>query len=73
MLSWQSRYTYIPSIGIAYLAAEGLHWLFAKSKLASKKIITGTVIAMCVVFFGYTTYARCKDWKNELVLWTGYD
>lgn len=64
------RYTYIPSIGIAYLAAEGLHWLFTKSNFPSNKMITGGVIAVCLVFFGYATYARCKDWKNELVLWT---
>jgi tetratricopeptide (TPR) repeat protein len=64
------RYTYIPSIGICFLAATGLYKLWANTSFGAGKITASALIILCGLFFGYTTYARCMDWKNELVLWT---
>jgi protein O-mannosyl-transferase len=59
------RYSYIPSIGIFYLAGEGLIWLW------SKKLKLAAILLLCVstVFFSIKTYARCGVWKNDLTLW----
>jgi protein O-mannosyl-transferase len=59
------RYSYIPSIGIFYLAGEGLNLLWNK-KL---KLITIIVLGAFSVFFAVKTYARCGVWKNDLTLW----
>jgi Flp pilus assembly protein TadD len=60
------RYSYIPSIGIFYLASEGLNELWIrKYKWVAVSIITGLTI-----FFFARTYARCSIWKDEKTLWT---
>lgn len=64
------RYTYIPSIGIGYLAAEGLYTLFTKTSFGPGKLVSSALMGLVAIFFGYTTYTRCMDWKNELALWT---
>lgn len=59
------RYSYIPSIGIFYLAGEGFNWLWSK-KL---KLIAISLLSAFTVFFSIKTYNRCSVWKNEMVLW----
>ena len=59
------RYSYIPSIGIFYLAGEGFHYLWStKSKWLA-------LVPLCAfaAFFSIKTYTRTKVWKNDLVLW----
>jgi tetratricopeptide (TPR) repeat protein len=60
------RYSYIPSIGIFYLAGEGFILLWGK-KLKSTAII---LLSVFTVFFSVKTYARCGVWENDLTLWT---
>lgn len=59
------RYSYIPSIGIFYLAGEGFSLLWRK-KLRPAALI---LLSAFTVFFSVTTYARCGVWKNDLTLW----
>ncbi len=59
------RYSYIPSIGIFYLAAEGFVWLYAKKS----KYAAIAVLSIFTVLFSVKTYARCGVWKNEMTLW----
>jgi protein O-mannosyl-transferase len=59
------RYSYIPSIGIFYLAGEGFNLLWGK-KL---KWIAIILLSAFTVFFSVKTYDRCGIWKNELTLW----
>ncbi len=59
------RYSYIPSIGIFYLAGEGFILLWNK-KL---KFINVSLLVAFTVFFSVKTYARCGIWKNTMTLW----
>ncbi len=59
------RYSYIPSIGICYLAGLGLFYLWNK-KLKWLAIISLSVFSM---FFCVKTYNRCGVWQNDLALW----
>jgi protein O-mannosyl-transferase len=59
------RYTYIPSIGLVYLAGEGFYWLWSKSK----KFVAVVVASAFAGLYCFQTYARCAVWENTLVLW----
>lgn len=59
------RYSYIPSIGIFYLAGEGLI-LSLNSKFKRPAVI---LIIAFTVFFSFVTYNRCGIWKNNMTLW----
>jgi protein O-mannosyl-transferase len=59
------RYSYIPSIGVFFLAGEGFCLLWGK-KL---KLMTILLLSAFTVFFSVKTYARCGIWKNETTLW----
>jgi tetratricopeptide (TPR) repeat protein len=59
------RYSYIPSIGIFYLAGEGYNLLWSK-KLNWAAII---LLSAFTIFFSVKTYARCGVWENNMTLW----
>jgi Flp pilus assembly protein TadD len=59
------RYSYIPSIGIFYLAGEGINLLWRRKT----KIFAFLVIGIVTVLFSIKTYERSKVWKNDLTLW----
>lgn len=60
------RYIYMPSIGIFYLASEGMLILWKSKKLKLPAIILLSVFA---VLFSLKTYARCGVWENGMTLW----
>jgi tetratricopeptide (TPR) repeat protein len=65
------RYMYLPSIGIFYLVAEGLVWLYkdiAKYRRVIK-IIVLTFLACVISILVLLTRERCKVWKDSLTLW----
>jgi tetratricopeptide (TPR) repeat protein len=59
------RYTYIPSIGIFYLAALGLIYLWNK-KL---KPLVPIILLAFVIFFSVKAYNMSGVWKNGMTLW----
>ena len=59
------RYSYIPSIGIFYLAGEGINILWGK-KL---KLPVVVLLSVFTLFFSVKTYARCRVWKSDMTLW----
>ena len=59
------RYSYIPSIGIFYLAGEGFILLWNKTQ----KLIPLIVLSSFTIFFSVKTYIRCGVWDNDLTLW----
>jgi tetratricopeptide (TPR) repeat protein len=59
------RYSYIPSIGIFYLAGEGFLFLW-NMKLKWPALI---VLSAAVLLFSGITYTRCGVWKDDLTLW----
>jgi tetratricopeptide (TPR) repeat protein len=60
------RYSYIPSIGVFYLAGEGFYWLWNRNRKTVSIIMAGVF----AIFFSIRTYARCSVWENGLILWS---
>lgn len=61
------RYTYIPSIGIFYLAGELFYFLYEHKK-DYRKIILISLIGIIGVLT-ILTMERCKVWKDSITLW----
>ncbi len=59
------RYSYIPSIGIFFLAGEGFDLLLNKKFRVPAFIL----LAIITIFFSIRTYTRCNIWNNDLTLW----
>ncbi len=59
------RYTYVASIGIFFLFAEGLYFLWNKNY----KIVSIVILAGFSIFFIITTHERCKIWNNKTDFW----
>ncbi|UCE08268.1 MAG: tetratricopeptide repeat protein, partial [bacterium] len=67
------RFTYIPSIGIFYIGAEGFFWLFRK-KMKYTKLLRVILLIILIGTFAMLVYGsrqNCKIWQNCLNL-TGY-
>jgi len=66
------RYTYISSIGIFYLIAEGFYWLYSKKAkyYTLKKWLILIILLIGVSFLAFLTWNRCKIWKDGVSLWT---
>jgi len=65
------RYAYIPTIGLYFIIAEGLSYLFRttfRDNSAARTIVYAglglVLICMC-----WITFQRCAVWKNSLSLW----
>ena len=61
------RFTYVPYIGLFFLAAWSAQ-KFANRNKSSQMVVAGLVLIVTTFFFS-NTYARCKDWKNGMTLW----
>ena len=59
------RYSYIPSIGIFYLAGEGFSFLLNKNL----KVPAFLLLTAIAIFFSVRTYTTCAIWKDDLTLW----
>ncbi len=66
------RYTYIPVIGLFFMLAYGLRWLYLKDSRYRGMIrcaITVLVIAV-VGTLSLLTVQRCRVWHDSITLWT---
>ena len=66
------RYTYIPSIGIFYIAGEGCYWLY-KKKIQDYKTLKGIfsfILIVIIIMLSYSTFHRCQVWKDGVTLWS---
>jgi Tfp pilus assembly protein PilF len=59
------RYSYVPTIGLCYLAGEGLFSLWDKNY----KTWVAILIIGLTGFFVTLTYLRSQVWKNDFSLW----
>ena len=62
------RYTYLSYIGLFYLIALGINWLFTRYKALNKVIVSSVLIY--VICLGVTAYQYSKTFKNGEVLWS---
>ncbi len=60
------RYSYIPSIGIFYLAGEGIIRLWNNKKYRTLSYI---LVGVSLIFYSSRTFARCDIWQNGMTLW----
>ena len=65
------RYTYMASIGLAYLAAElYIYWTTSTKKAnAIFRALPQVVLAGTLIFFAYQSHARIAVWQNSLTIW----
>ncbi|HRZ87088.1 MAG TPA: tetratricopeptide repeat protein [bacterium] len=66
------RFTYLPAVGLFYLAGEFLYWLGWEKFKDLKPVRIGViaVFAAVVAVFSFHTYAMCGVWKDSVTLWT---
>jgi len=66
------RYTYIPSIGLFFIAGIFIDWLYNKNLKDSitMKFIFYSILALVFLIFGIISFNRCKIWKDSITLWT---
>jgi len=66
------RYTYLPCLGVFYLLAEGLLWLW-ENKLKASRIKSAVALScglVLVVSLSVMTWQRSKVWKDGITLWS---
>ncbi len=66
------RYTYIPSIGLFFIAGIFIDWLYNKKLKDSinMKFIFHLILSLIFLLFGIISFNRCKVWKDSITLWT---
>lgn len=62
------RYTYIPYIGLAYIVAELLFYIYKKNKIL--KYVTILTLTVIIVLSAYLTYQRNILWSDNKELMT---
>ena len=62
------RLMYLPSAGALVAAAVGAEWLAGNTALR-RRIVAGIVVVL-VVLAAARTWARNRDWTNEVTLWS---
>ncbi len=66
------RYTYIPSIGLVFVVAIGIKWLYLRAS-GFKELVKAFLVVILVAatsIFSVLTWQRCKVWKNSFTLWS---
>jgi tetratricopeptide (TPR) repeat protein len=65
------RYTYMPSIGIFFILATFIYWLYGrKLKTGIAKALLVLLIACIIATLSFLTFNRCKVWKDGVSLWS---
>ncbi len=61
------RYSYIPSLGIFFIAANLLYILYSR---ASMRNIAIALLLVSSAGYTYATIQRCKIWKDGMTMWS---
>ncbi|MCJ7633705.1 tetratricopeptide repeat protein [Candidatus Bathyarchaeota archaeon] len=66
------RYTYISSIGLFYLLAEGIGWVYQKAYMSRQimRICLSTLLGAIIIVLSILTFYRCQIWKDSITLWS---
>jgi len=66
------RYTYIPYIGLFFIAGMGFSWIYRnkKNEIAKYKSLVIGVFIVIGTTCAFLTNARCKVWLNAETMWT---
>ncbi|MFN4881206.1 MAG: tetratricopeptide repeat protein [Bacteroidota bacterium] len=61
------RYSYIPSMGIFFIFANGIYLLYKKT---STRYLAYGIILFSTAAYSFATVNRCKIWKDGMTLWS---
>lgn len=66
------RYTYISSIGLFYLLAEGIGWVYQKTYMSRQtmRICLSALLGAIIIVLSILTFYRCQIWKDSITLWS---
>lgn len=64
------RYTYIPYIGLSFIVAYYFEKILSGAYLKDLSKISITIGVIIIIIFSYSTFVRCKVWKNSETLFT---
>lgn len=62
------RFTYIPSIGLSFLVAKLVAWLYAKKNKSGAYLATAALVVI-VAALAILTWRRCNAWTSNIALW----
>ncbi len=62
------RYTYIPAIGLFFVAGIIYLWLYNKTP-SIVRIILAVFLIILFSFYAFLSFNRCKVWKDSITLW----
>jgi hypothetical protein len=62
------RFTYIPSIGLSFLVARLVAWLYTKRDKYGAYLATAVLVAFLAVM-AVLTWKRCDVWSSNMALW----
>jgi len=66
-----NRYTYLPLLGIFYLAGIGWVWLWKKIRFAAaERFVLGAAGCVLILGLAWLTWGRSRTWHNSITLWT---
>jgi len=63
------RYTYLPLIGLFYLAGAGCSWIYARVSRPTRAAVM-IIIALAALSLGSLTRQRCAVWHDSVSLWS---
>jgi tetratricopeptide (TPR) repeat protein len=65
------RYSYLPYLGILFIAGMGLDYLiYQTKKVKILGLFLGGIIIVMSILFCVKSYERVKKWKNDTSIWT---
>jgi hypothetical protein len=62
------RFTYIPSIGLSFMVAGLVAWLYTKKDKRGARLATAALVAV-VAAMAVLTWGRCGVWNSSIALW----
>jgi len=62
------RFTYIPSIGLSFLLAELIAWLYRRETTRVAQLAPAA-LAVLIVALSVLTWSRCRVWNSNIALW----
>ncbi len=66
------RYTYVPYVGLFFVIATGVNYLYESNTEKSKQFkgLSLVILSFFIIWYSYLTFQRTKVWHDTITLWT---